>query len=275
MVRADSVNAPEQASKLPAGANPLSATLVRAGGGYVVLAGNGRAYTSIDGRDWKPVAAPFSGCACTNRSLTALSDAVWWASARDGSSRHYAVTLDAGHKWQPVPAPPSQPQQATPSFTAWTAASAAVQADHGAWITHDRGRHWTLIGATDPEPTTTATIAAGDPPNGLPGVPCGRDQRGSSTRYRPAAIALACGDNGVRATQLQWTAWSPLTARAKGMLVQNDCAPTCLRGHLQSYPNATFEFRGPIYNHNYSTVTITFAPGHRGPDGQQQLTRRI
>lgn len=275
IVKADSLAAAEHRTQLPASADPLNLTLSRSGNGYVVLASNGHAYASSDGRTWTARSAPFPTCECTRRSLTALSGSIWWADAREGRKGHYAITLDAGRSWHAVTGPGSQPRQSTLSFTAWTATSAVVQADDGAWLTRDTGRHWTRITSTVADPSPSVTAQPGDPPNGLPGIPCGADPQGLTVRYHPTDVAIACGDNGIRATQLTWQNWTSQAAKAQGVYVQNDCKPTCLGGHLRQYPFAAFEFRGPFYNDNFSTVVVTFQPGHTGPDGLRRLVRRL
>jgi hypothetical protein len=106
-------------------------------------------------------------------------------------------------------------------------------------------------------------------------MPCGETKEGVQTRYLPVEIAIACGDNGIRATRLRWQGWTASRALAHGVLVQNVCLPTCLGGHLLAYPDARFEFLGPVYDDNFSTVVVTFAAGRSGPDGQRRLIRRL
>jgi hypothetical protein len=109
----------------------------------------------------------------------------------------------------------------------------------------------------------------------LPGVPCGRSSRGVAVRYLPADIAIACGDNGMRATRLTWQGWTSRRALARGVLVQNDCRPTCVGGHLVDYPGARFEFVGPLNDDDFSTVVVTFEAGRTGPDGRRRLVHRL
>lgn len=61
---------------------------------------------------------------------------------------------------------------------------------------------------------------------------------------RPTKVALACGDNGIRAADLVWVSYSSTKAVAKGAYVENDCRPTCLGGHLRRLDNALFTFSG-------------------------------
>jgi hypothetical protein len=91
----------------------------------------------------------------------------------------------------------------------------------------------------------------------------------------PTDVAIACGDNGIRATQFTWQNWTSQAAKAHGVYVQNDCNPTCTGGHLRQYPFAAFEFRGLIYNANFSTMVVTFQRGHSGQGGQRHLVRRL
>lgn len=116
-------------------------------------------------------------------------------------------------------------------------------------------------------PSPTATWL---PPNGLPGLACG-----SGRQYRPTEVAIACGDNGARATRLRWHGWTVARATATGTYVENDCLPTCVAGHLREYPDATFQFLGPLYDNQFSRVLVTFSPGHVGPQGRTRFFRYL
>jgi hypothetical protein len=56
------------------------------------------------------------------------------------------------------------------------------------------------------------------------------DCPGDGPATRPAEMTLACGDGGIVAQNLEWTAWSALGAHAKGIAEVNQCTPDCARG---------------------------------------------
>jgi hypothetical protein len=70
------------------------------------------------------------------------------------------------------------------------------------------------------------------------------------SQVRPAQIVLACADANSALTHLRWSSFGGSTARAAGDYAYNDCTPTCVAGHVHSYP-----------------VTIVFSAPKRCPDG--------
>jgi hypothetical protein len=130
-------------------------------------------------------------------------------------------------------------------------------------------------------PGCAAAVAAGQlnvepfsPLRGKPVPPglAGFDTNCADSAYEPTTIALACGDNGVRATNLHFQGWIATTATATGIYVQNNCKPTCLGGHLIDYP-ATFVFSSPQRG-VFTRVHVTFVD-HRGPGGNPNLDRDL
>jgi hypothetical protein len=91
----------------------------------------------------------------------------------------------------------------------------------------------------------------------------------SDRPVRPTQIVIACADAGLRAESLRWTSWGRDTADATGVLIQNDCTPTCVGGTAHSYP-ATFHFYD-VRQGRFTTVDITFRSGG-GPDGRTAET---
>lgn len=47
---------------------------------------------------------------------------------------------------------------------------------------------------------------------------------------RPRRMTLACGDNGFRARQLEWSHWGRRRAVGEGVFLMNDCDPGCVVG---------------------------------------------
>jgi len=58
---------------------------------------------------------------------------------------------------------------------------------------------------------------------------------GSPPTVRPRAIIVACGDANFYFTNLAWSAWSAVQAKASGVAHLNDCRPYCAAGHFHTY----------------------------------------
>ena len=90
----------------------------------------------------------------------------------------------------------------------------------------------------------------------------------SMGRAKPAQILLACGDGNAVAEHLSWIDWGSTSATAMGVLVQNDCIPSCAGGTLHNYP-ARFVLSELVLadgRHYFTRVTIRFkgnGPGAR------------
>jgi hypothetical protein len=50
---------------------------------------------------------------------------------------------------------------------------------------------------------------------------------------RPAEILFACGDGSESFSVARWTHWTRRSARATGTAEINDCAPSCVDGHVR------------------------------------------
>lgn len=83
---------------------------------------------------------------------------------------------------------------------------------------------------------------------------------------RPAAITLACADNGIGLESMTWASWTTAGAAGSGTLRENLCQPSCAAGTTGTYPVAVAlsavrtSSQGPWF----SLVTITFT-GARPP----------
>lgn len=53
---------------------------------------------------------------------------------------------------------------------------------------------------------------------------------------KPPSIVVACADAGLGAKDLTWSAWTATTAKAKGVVYENDCTPDCAEGVFKVYP---------------------------------------
>ena len=57
----------------------------------------------------------------------------------------------------------------------------------------------------------------------------------SIQKKRPRSIIVACGDANFYFTNLAWSAWSGVQAKATGVAHLNDCRPYCAAGHFHTY----------------------------------------
>ncbi|MBK5307951.1 MAG: hypothetical protein JJD92_14800 [Frankiaceae bacterium] len=85
---------------------------------------------------------------------------------------------------------------------------------------------------------------------------------------RPHYVVLTCADAGSTADKLSWSSWGGEEATASGLLIENDCDPTCVGGTKRDY-KATFRFYGRRAG-RFTTVDITFTTS--GPGGQRRRT---
>jgi hypothetical protein len=62
------------------------------------------------------------------------------------------------------------------------------------------------------------------------------DCPGVGALVRPKSFILTCADGYVQLDKLSWTSWTPGLASAAGTLSKNTCTPSCVAGHVRSYP---------------------------------------
>jgi hypothetical protein len=87
--------------------------------------------------------------------------------------------------------------------------------------------------STTTAPPTTSTTTTGASHAQLVAEPgCAPD--GSQRSVRPVAFVLACGDGNARIEQAHWINWTNQNAHGTGVLVQNDCQPSCASGHFHN-----------------------------------------
>jgi hypothetical protein len=55
---------------------------------------------------------------------------------------------------------------------------------------------------------------------------------------RPEVVLLACGDGTQSFDVARWTRWTRRSARAVGTAGINDCAPSCVDGHVHHHNRA-------------------------------------
>jgi hypothetical protein len=84
---------------------------------------------------------------------------------------------------------------------------------------------------------TTAAIAESAGPTATASSPTRASSCGN-LRYKPSEIVIACGDAGLRATDLVWSRWTKKVADATGTGVAKTCVPDCASGGFQSAPIA-------------------------------------
>lgn len=92
---------------------------------------------------------------------------------------------------------------------------------------------------------------------------------------QPKEIIFACGDGGIRASDIRWRGWGGYYAYGSGRMVINDCDPNCASGHYRPYeasfiafgkqtcPNGEIAYRGIklSYSRIYTVSPYTVA-GH-------------
>jgi hypothetical protein len=82
----------------------------------------------------------------------------------------------------------------------------------------------------------------------------------------PAAITLACADDGLGVERISWTDWAGTIATGQGMFWQKLCQPNCAEGKIGTYPVAVAlsavksSPQGPWFSH----LTVTWE-GARPP----------
>jgi hypothetical protein len=80
-------------------------------------------------------------------------------------------------------------------------------------------------------------------------------------QVRPRQVVLACADGGFGVDHLSWIGWGGARAVGIGSAYANDCAPSCVAGHVRRYP-ALLILRGsqrcPDGSSAYRTITYAF-----------------
>jgi hypothetical protein len=80
----------------------------------------------------------------------------------------------------------------------------------------------------------------------------------------PRKILSACGDANEYAKVTDWRSWTRHQARGSGVLVVNDCEPTCAAGTFRRYP-ATFSLHrvrtGPDGTRVFTRLGVTWVQG--------------
>jgi hypothetical protein len=66
-----------------------------------------------------------------------------------------------------------------------------------------------------------------------------------SPSSEPAAFRVTCGDAGWTLTGLAWISWTSTSATAIGVLVYNDCTPSCVNGHFHRVPGTKIVLTDP------------------------------
>jgi hypothetical protein len=116
-----------------------------------------------------------------------------------------------------------------------------------------------VVAATSREPAVPGEIAQAAPEPVI--VDCTQ-----SGQVRPGAYVITCADANTQLTNLQWTSWGPQTASAVGQMLMNDCTPTCVAGHDQTYPvRVTLSNPAAWSGHKtarFTTMTVDY-PGAR------------
>jgi hypothetical protein len=76
----------------------------------------------------------------------------------------------------------------------------------------------------------------------------------------PTNDVVKCANANASWTSVTWSGWGAKTATGKGDLLQNDCAPSCPKGHFRSYPATVVlaAVRATKFGRLYSKVSFTY-----------------
>jgi hypothetical protein len=101
------------------------------------------------------------------------------------------------------------------------------------------------------------------------------DCPGVGALVRPKTFILTCADGYVQLGKLSWTSWTPGVASATGTLSKNTCTPSCVAGHVKSYPVlAVLWGRAAVKNHPgeqcYTRMTLIYTGSRPSGAGQTQ-----
>jgi hypothetical protein len=98
-----------------------------------------------------------------------------------------------------------------------------------------------------------------------------------SPSFEPSAIVLTCADHGVQLQELHWTIWTATGATATGVVLYNDCTPSCASGRFHTIPGTHVELSAPVrgatgefvwsrINFNPQPPGYAAGPYHGGPE---------
>lgn len=77
---------------------------------------------------------------------------------------------------------------------------------------------------------------------------------------RPGGYVFTCADANTYLTGLHWASWTGRDAFATGTYAFNDCTPSCVQGHLHSFPALVLVWRPVPW------------PGHHGAQYFSRMT---
>jgi len=105
-----------------------------------------------------------------------------------------------------------------------------------------------------------ANAAAATPGRLGPGVAC----RPALPVVRPTHVPISCGDGSAYAIHVRWTHLSASRGHAVGVVLLDDCLPTCAAGHYHAYA-ARLDFtrvRMSAHRPAFTRLAITFTTRH-------------
>ena len=86
----------------------------------------------------------------------------------------------------------------------------------------------------------------------------------------PSTIIITCADAGTGVQDLHWTSWTPKLASGYGTFWENNCTPSCARGHIHYYPSlevlwGSAAVNGHPVDRRYTKLTVIFTGKTRPP----------
>ena len=100
-----------------------------------------------------------------------------------------------------------------------------------------------------PAPAVTATGAASGAADPVPSASADTGievyANCESPSFEPSAFRVTCADAGWTLADLVWTSWTSTSASATGVLVYNDCIPSCADGHFHQVPGTKVVLADP------------------------------
>jgi len=109
--------------------------------------------------------------------------------------------------------------------------------------------HAPAAGTAQPAPAVTpssaASGAAGPAPSASADTGIDVYANCESPSFEPSAFRVTCGDAGWTLADLVWTSWTSISATATGVLVYNDCIPSCVDGHFHRVPGTKVVLADP------------------------------
>jgi hypothetical protein len=98
----------------------------------------------------------------------------------------------------------------------------------------------------------------------------------TKSQLHPRTIVVACADDNLELTKLQWSSFGGADAYAHGDYYANDCTPNCAAGKFHSYPVklvASAAKLCPDHFDDYQLATVTFT--HARPPGQKGASEKL